>query len=144
MARNRAFTSVRARIEIDGKLVAWAQGLSGQETHTLIRIPEFGRYFPAELEPGGGFIAGSMRLVRILQKPLEAQGLWPRGTDRDYIEFPPMTMILKDVVGDYAVRRITGMRWETRAWDLQVGAAMTENMTWAALQPFTEDILATP
>ena len=140
MARNRAFTSVRARIEIDGHLIAWAQGISGQETHTLIRIPEFGRYWPAEIEPGGGFIAGSLRVGRILQKPMESLGIWPRGADVNYIEFPPMTMILKDIVGDFAVRRIIGMRWETRSWDLQVGGAMTENATWAAIQPFTEDM----
>lgn len=140
MARRRAFTAPRAKILIDGKLIAWVQGVSGQETHTLIRIPELGRYWPAELEPGGGFIAGSLNRVRILREPLEALGLWARGADANYIDFPPMMMELKDAIGDFVLQRIEGMRWETRSWNLVAGGAMSEDATWAAIQPFVEDL----
>jgi len=103
MARDRALTSVDAIIEIEGKKIGWVQGISAQETHTLIRIAEFGRFWPAEIERGGGFITGSLALVKILNKPLEALGLWPSGRDdRVYIEFPPLTLVLKRSVSGLA------------------------------------------
>ena len=145
MARDRALTSVDAIIEIEGKKIGWVQGISAQETHTLIRIAEFGRFWPAEIERGGGFITGSLALVKILNKPLEAMGLWPSGRDdKVYIEFPPLTLVLKRLVSGLAVKRIEGLYWESRAFNLAVGGAVQENLTWVAIRPVTEDINLNP
>lgn len=142
MARDRAIVSVDAFVEIENKRIGWIQGLSVQETHSNVRINELGRYWAAEIAPNGGMVGGNLSLVHIYQRPLEAIGLWPSGRDdRVYIEFPPLTLVLRRAVNGLAVDRVEGLRWESRAWNLNVGGAKQTNLTWVAIRPVTEDLL---
>ena len=128
-----AFSGARARLYFGDKIAGWCTGVRGSENIQLQRVDVLGNIDSEEIEPVGRIVTMTADYVRIIGESLQAEGHWPRGGTKTVIQFPPMTAVIYDEVGENRVYKIEGVKCETRNLTVDRQGLMTLNASFQAL-----------
>lgn len=138
----RTFAGARAKIFADtggGQVqVGFATGVSGTENIQLQRIDVLGNIDSEEIEPVGRTVTFSCDFVRMLDKSLEKQGLFPRGDTEAVIEFEELTFHVHDDISDVVRWIVVGAKSESRSWRVDRSGVMTGSVSYQARALFDE------
>jgi hypothetical protein len=130
----RVFSGARARLFFGDTLMGFCTGISGSVNTQLVRIDVLGNIDSEEIERVGRTVSFTADFVRLLGKSLQEHGIFPRGDTAYAINFPPLTAVVYDHVGDSVVYRIEGVVGENVSWRVDRSGVMTENATFQAIK----------
>lgn len=130
----RPFSSPRARLQIEGVQIGWAQGISVRPGVTTSPVKVLGNIYPVRFEPTDTNCSGSFDYIHILAKPLRsltrsggAAALWAGHflSTRDWVRYEPPTMTLVDALNPgINILTIEGMVPEGQSFSLTQGGLM--------------------
>ncbi|GMV42853.1 MAG: hypothetical protein AMXMBFR64_45690 [Myxococcales bacterium] len=138
MALQRAVSGARAKVLINNQEVGWATGVDITETIDQLPVEVLGEIDVVEHEPNRRTVTVSVRAIRILKKSAQAMGIWPRGETADVINFPPMDLMVYDVVGNAPIDRVTGVKANSRQLSLDRAGLYATNATFVARRIYDE------
>lgn len=132
----KVFSGARAKLYFNtatGQVEAgFATGISVNENHTLQRVNVLGNLDSEEIIATSRTVDVRCDLVRISGKSLRTLGIWPKGQTIDVLNFPELTIVVYDGVENKIVAQIEGARCETRSFQVQAGAIVSENASFQA------------
>ena len=134
-----AFSGARARLYFEGTVLAgWCTSVRGSENIMLQRVDVLGDVDSQEIEPVSRSVTMSADFVRIIGTSLQAMGIWPSGDTASVINFPEMSAVIFDEVGDNRLYKLEGLKCETRNFSVDRQGLMTVNATFQARKLFDE------
>ena len=132
----KVFSGARAKLYFNtatGQVEAgFATGISVNENHTLQRVNVLGNLDSEEIIATSRTVDVRCDLVRISGRSLRTLGIWPKGQTVDVLNFPELTIVVYDGVENKIVAQIEGARCETRSFQVQAGAIVSENASFQA------------
>ena len=132
----KVFSGARAKLYFNTALgqveAGFATGISVNENHTLQRVNVLGNIDSEEIIPTSRSVDVRCDLVRISGRSLRQLGIWPKGLTVDVLSFPELTIVVYDGVENKIVAQIEGARCETRSFQVQAGAIVSENASFQA------------
>jgi hypothetical protein len=143
---NRSFTGARAFMYLGGVQVAWATGVSVQESIGQAPIKILGDVHTQMHETVDVTIGGSFDYFHILQRPMTMVkrsgdvSMWPSGwtaqtsseASDKYVEFPDMDMLMQDKISGLPVLRVYGVKPQSRSWTITTGGLATWSCSFVA------------
>lgn len=133
-----AISGARVQLLLNGQVVGYATGVSGNETINQAPVEILGDIDAVEHVAVGRTVTLSADFVRIIDSSLQAQGVWPRGGTDDVLDFPEMDAVIFDRLGDKPIYKAVGVVPETRGWTVARGGLMSKNATFRARRLFDE------
>lgn len=132
----KVFSGARAKLYFNTALgqveAGFATGISVNESHQLQRVNVLGNLDSEEIIPTSRSVDVRCDLVRISGRSLRQLGIWPKGQTVDVLNFPELTIVVYDGVENKIVAQIEGARCETRSFQVQAGAVVSENASFQA------------
>jgi len=132
----KVFSGARAKLYFNTALgqveAGFATGISVNESHQLQRVNVLGNIDSEEIIPTSRSVDVRCDLVRISGRSLRQLGIWPKGQTVDVLSFPEITIVVYDGVENKIVAQIEGARCETRSFQVQAGAVVSENASFQA------------
>lgn len=132
----KVFSGARAKLYFNTALgqveAGFATGISVNENHTLQRVNVLGNIDSEEIIPTSRSVDVRCDLVRISGRSLRQLGIWPKGQTVDVLSFPELTIVVYDGVENKIVAQIEGAKCESRSFQVQAGAIVSENASFQA------------
>ena len=136
---DRAFAGARARLYFDGTVLAgWCTGVRGSENITLQRVDVIGDIDSKEIEAVGRTVTMTADFVRIIGNSLQTMGIWSHGDTSAIVNWPEMTAVIYDEVGEDRLYKLEGVKCETRNFTVDRQGLMTVNATFQAKRLYDE------
>jgi len=135
---DRAVTSARAKVHVNGKEAGWATGVGVDESINQIPIEVLGEIDAVGIEATGRTVSVTCDFVRIKGKSLMEQGIWPRGGTKEVVEAPPLTIELYDVITDEPIAKVEGCKGQNISWRVDRGGIKTVNARFIGIRQYDE------
>lgn len=146
-ANRRAFTSIRARLFIQNRMIGWVNDFSLNEAFTNIGVREIGDARVQIHETVAYDVTGSFGYMHILEESFASRNNDSPSTDpwlapdwtsdpvtanTPVVLFEPKEITLKDWVTNTNILTVYGMKPEGRGWRLSEGGLMMVQCSFVA------------
>lgn len=134
----QSISGAAATLMLNGVKVGVCDGVNWDENIDQMAVRELGNAFVVEHNATGVTVALQATFVRFSEFSLRQQGMWPShdGTPlqatANVINFPPMTALIYNRVGDKVIKTITGIVPQSRGWSLSQGDVIRGNVSFLA------------
>jgi hypothetical protein len=137
----QVFSGPRARFLIKGEPIAYAGGVSGEETIDYEPVDVIDLLTVKEHVPVAYRATLNAQVFRVIGKSLKAQGLFP--SPEKIINSEAMTAVIEDaepVSGSprRPIARFIGVRTAGHTFDVTARGLVSENVTFVAIRAFDE------
>jgi len=132
MAASATFSGARAIFLIDSVPVAFAGGVSGEETVEYEPVDVLGMLEVKEHVPVAYRTSLSAQMFRVIGASLKKLGILPRL--ENIITSDDLTAALQDTVTTETMSLFSGVRCSGHSWDTTARGLVQENVTFVAIK----------
>lgn len=129
----QVFSGPRARFYLDGNVIAYAGGVSGEETIDYEAVDVIDMLEVLEHVPVAYRASLNAQIFRVIGNSLKQQGVFPEPSK--IINSSAMTASIEDAEGTgKSVARFEGVRTSGHTFDVTARGLVSENVTFVAIR----------